>query len=124
MTAEERLQELEYFRPTPEEVNNLPEGLRRYIMQLETRCDPAGDVQTIAALRENIDALSEYNKALEQALTALKEPYEQALQMLDRIAYREGYCRDVLNDIVAFMDSREYDEAKQSRGCIHPFGWR
>lgn len=39
------------------EVNALPERVRQYVHDLETRCDPAGDVQTIASLREQRDAL-------------------------------------------------------------------
>tara|TARA_R110000868_G_scaffold10093_3_gene49441 strand:- start:140 stop:469 length:330 start_codon:yes stop_codon:yes gene_type:complete len=35
---------LENFMPTSEQINNLPEGIRHYIMMLETKCDPAGDL--------------------------------------------------------------------------------
>jgi hypothetical protein len=35
----------------------LPEKFRRYIHDLETRCDKSGDVQTIALLREDREAL-------------------------------------------------------------------
>jgi hypothetical protein len=35
----------------------LPEKVRLYIHDLETRCDKSGDVQTIALLREDRDAL-------------------------------------------------------------------
>lgn len=38
------------WTPTPENVNALPDAIRRFIHDLETRCDPAGDVQRIAAL--------------------------------------------------------------------------
>lgn len=31
--------------------------LRQYVYHLETRCDPSGDVQTIASLTEQRDAL-------------------------------------------------------------------
>jgi hypothetical protein len=40
-----------------EEINALPEKFRQYIHDLETRCDKSGDVQTIAILREDRDAL-------------------------------------------------------------------
>lgn len=43
--------------PTPEEINALPEKFRLYIHDLETRCDKSGDVQTIALLREDREAL-------------------------------------------------------------------
>jgi hypothetical protein len=38
--------------PSADEINALPEKFRRYIEDLETRCDKSGDVQTIALLRE------------------------------------------------------------------------
>jgi hypothetical protein len=43
--------------PTAEEINALPDKFRQYIHDLETRCDKSGDVQTIAMLRENREAL-------------------------------------------------------------------
>jgi hypothetical protein len=42
---------------TPEQIHALPEPVRRYIHDLETKCDPSGDIQTIADLREQRDAL-------------------------------------------------------------------
>lgn len=38
-------------------INSLPPIMRDYIHDLETRCDPAGDVRTIAELRDTIRAL-------------------------------------------------------------------
>jgi hypothetical protein len=35
------------------EINGLPEKLRRYIHDLETRSDPAGDIKEIASLTNN-----------------------------------------------------------------------
>ena len=40
------------FRPTADCVNALPENLRKYIHDLETRCDPAGDVAEIILTRD------------------------------------------------------------------------
>jgi hypothetical protein len=48
VTLVDRLRALEGWLPTPANVNALPEGLGRYIHDLETRCDPAGDVQSMA----------------------------------------------------------------------------
>lgn len=45
------------WEPTPENIHVLPEPLRRYIMFLKTRCDPAGDIQQIWSLREQVDGL-------------------------------------------------------------------
>lgn len=35
---------LENFMPVSAEINALPEGIRHYVMVLETRADPAGDL--------------------------------------------------------------------------------
>jgi hypothetical protein len=51
--------------PTADEINALPEKFRRYIHDLETRCDKSGDVQTIAILREDRDALQKRVEELE-----------------------------------------------------------
>jgi hypothetical protein len=39
------------WTPTPENISALPNPVRRFIHDLETVCDPAGDVQMIYALR-------------------------------------------------------------------------
>ena len=49
-----------------EEINGLPEKLRRYIHDIETRSDPAGDVAQIASLTEQRDALVNKVKELER----------------------------------------------------------
>ncbi len=49
---------VKHFIPDPEHVNALPMPLRQYIHDLETRCNPAGDVPPIACLRENVQALT------------------------------------------------------------------
>jgi hypothetical protein len=48
----------------------LPEKFRRYIHDLETRCDKSGDVQTIALLREDREALQKHLEELQAPLTA------------------------------------------------------
>jgi hypothetical protein len=53
------------WSPSSENVRALPEPLRRYIMQLETICDPTGDVQTIWSQREQIDGLVKRVRELE-----------------------------------------------------------
>jgi hypothetical protein len=44
---------------TSDEINALPERVRRYIHDLEARADPAGDVAALAAARENLAAMTE-----------------------------------------------------------------
>ena len=43
--------------PDVEHINALPEPVRRYVHDLETRADPAGDVVTLAIQRDTIAAL-------------------------------------------------------------------
>jgi hypothetical protein len=49
--------EMDSFIPDADHINALPGPLRRYIHDLETRADPAGDVAEIALLKENNAAL-------------------------------------------------------------------
>jgi hypothetical protein len=44
--------------PTAENVDGLPSPIRDYIHDLATNCDPSGNVQTVAVLRENVKALT------------------------------------------------------------------
>jgi hypothetical protein len=45
------------WKPTPENVNALPEPIRRYIHAIEMRSDPAGDIRELAFARERIRQL-------------------------------------------------------------------
>ncbi len=47
----------EGWTPTPENINALPESLRKYVHDLETNCDPAGMVQENICLKQNCEAL-------------------------------------------------------------------
>jgi hypothetical protein len=49
--------EMDKFIPEADHINALPGPLRKYIHDLETRADPAGDVAEIALLKENNAAL-------------------------------------------------------------------
>lgn len=51
------------WRPTPENINGLPPPLQDYIHELEARADPAGDVQTIALLKDQVEALQKRSEA-------------------------------------------------------------
>lgn len=59
------------------EINALPERVRKYIHDLETICDPAGMVKDIACFRDNLDALQilfheehDHSQFLEKLLAA------------------------------------------------------
>ena len=43
--------------PTSEQINSLPEPLRKYIHDLETRCDPAGEVRQLGLLKDQNEQL-------------------------------------------------------------------
>jgi hypothetical protein len=58
--------------PSVDEINAMPEKFRQYIHDLETRCDKSGDVQTIALLREDRDALQRRVEELEAEIDRLK----------------------------------------------------
>lgn len=55
------------WTPTAENINALPEPVRRYIMMLETRCDPAGDLREMIQLRDQVAEL--------QALVAITKAF-------------------------------------------------
>jgi BMFP domain-containing protein YqiC len=60
--------------PTADEINALPEKFRQYIHDLVSRCDESGDVQTIAILREDRDALQRRVEELEAQIKLLTHP--------------------------------------------------
>ena len=51
--------------PTSENINTLPGPIRAYVHDLETRCDPAGDVAALACARDNVAALAARVRELE-----------------------------------------------------------
>ena len=57
--------DLDTFVPDADHINALPGPLRRFIHDLETRADPAGDVAEIALLKENNRGLWVRNQELE-----------------------------------------------------------
>lgn len=57
--------------PTAANINRLPEPLRLYIHDLETKCDPGGDVQTIASQKDQIGGLTNKVKELEEVVGRL-----------------------------------------------------
>jgi hypothetical protein len=59
--------------PSVDEINALPKKFRQYIHDLETRCDKSGDVQTIAILREDRDALQRRIEELEAEVKRTKQ---------------------------------------------------
>jgi hypothetical protein len=54
------------WQPTPEGYNRLPGPLSGYVHDLETRADPAGDLQDLALARMTIAALQQRIRELEK----------------------------------------------------------
>lgn len=55
--AEAQVPRWDDWTPTAEAINALPEPLRRYIHDLETNCDPAGNIRELALARDTIKYL-------------------------------------------------------------------
>jgi hypothetical protein len=72
--APEGTREVDAFDGSAAAVNALPEPLRRYIHDLATRCDPAGDVRTIFAQRLEIEALRARCAAVGRAVASIPVP--------------------------------------------------
>jgi hypothetical protein len=67
----------EGWLPTAENVNALPEGIRRYMHDLQTRCDPANDVQRMALQADAIRGLDARVRELEAALASVRRKGER-----------------------------------------------
>jgi len=63
--------------PTAENVNALPEGIRRYVHDLETRGDPAHDVQKMALQADTIRRLDARVRELEAELASERRKGER-----------------------------------------------
>jgi hypothetical protein len=67
----------EGWLPTAENVKALPEGIRRYIHDLERRCDPAHDVQKMALQGDTIRGLDAKVRELEAELASVRRKGER-----------------------------------------------
>ena len=56
--------ELRDFKPTADQINALPEGIREYIMRLETFCDPAGIIANQMLTSDACNMLIAENRSL------------------------------------------------------------
>jgi hypothetical protein len=97
--------------PTAENVNALPGPVRQYVHDLETRCDPSGDVRELVVARDTANQLESRIEELEEAcrdyekIVVLHEDIKEKLKqlvgtyhlMLAAIYYQEcveGYYDD------------------------------
>src|SRR5262250_2671809 len=67
----------EGWLPTAENVNALPEGIRSFVHDLQTRCDSAGDVQKMALQADTIRGLDAKVRELEAALASVRRKGER-----------------------------------------------
>lgn len=72
---------VEPWQPTSENINALPEPVRKYVHDLETRCDPAGEVAALTLTRDQ-------NAQLQERLTLLLE----AVRVADAYHAAVGPC--------------------------------
>ena len=94
---------------TPEEVNALPEHIRRYVRDIETICDPAGMVQEIAGLRMQV----------EQLTAALTAAYAR------RVEQEQERCANIVWEVTKYMGIHEKQGtlvAELEQAIRHPQG--
>lgn len=112
------------------EINSLPKRVRDFVHDLEARADPAGDVRTIHAQRDNIDGLSAMlvrtRRRLQVAEAELAEMRER-----DRLLRHEcAQCKAALvtdigepphcTDCVVDEEHREAWEDAVGQACLPP----
>ncbi len=81
------------WTPTTDNINSLPDPVRHYIHQLQTRTDPAGDVRRIAELKDQVEALQVLLAAAKAENEALKDQIDNLEDKLDD-AFHIGLERD------------------------------
>jgi len=120
-SAEDLIAMLINFIPTPENVNALPEGIRRYVHDIETRCDPSGDIQTIACLHDTNQGLELWAKELQDENRQLEA--ENAALRADNAKHQEAveYFVQRNLDLQKEIDAYRADQASmfESMQYIH-----
>lgn len=108
------------FVPTPENVNALPEGIRRYVHDLETKCDPAGDIQTIACLRDTAQGLELWAKEIQDEnykLQAENAALESQLALTEKAL--ELACEHVADNDCPHEYSWAAFQKPECENCTH-----
>ena len=86
--------------PTSAEINALPERWRKFICDLETLCDPAGMVQEIGALKDQVAQLTaSRRKAMNEKLEEADQRIKQRIEALESLTPGEGNSRAALIEL-------------------------
>jgi hypothetical protein len=101
-----RMAELENFFPTPEAFNRLPTGIRQYIADLETRCDPSGDVQELVLARYTCRALELQMEELERSLHYSSGALSVAMKRLDEAEAENARLLSIMPPTAGAADPR------------------
>ncbi len=108
--AEER-ELVQGFTPTVAGVNGLPDALRKYIHDLETRCDPAGDVAKLTLTMDE-------NRLLRAEVESYRNTAEVKVERLSAINHAlddigGGRCiAEILAELRTTLDALEASDAE------------
>lgn len=92
--------------PTPENLNMLPEPLRLFIHDLETRCDPAGDTSQLALQKDTI-------KGLEKTVEEQKEVFANWTPTPENILELPDSVREFVNKMqMQLVDIEQKDSVR------------
>lgn len=87
-------------------INGLPDRLQRYIHDIETRCDPAGEVRELFFAREQLAALT----AEVERLTTKRHEQGEEIEAID------GLYRDAAESVTDWEQTDRGRAASQRRG--------
>jgi hypothetical protein len=73
LQVSQELEPLKKFQPTSEQINALPEKLRKYIHDIETNCDQTGVIREAIVQRENAEALALRVQELQKELNDTRD---------------------------------------------------
>jgi hypothetical protein len=91
-----------HWKPTSENINNLPAPFRKYIHDLITNCDPAGMVAENITLKDNVDAISKENADLRERIR-IKDHYNM-IRCLPELCVHVEKANGEINNLRAQLD--------------------
>lgn len=100
LIPEERLMELENFLPTAEHINALPEGLRKFVHDIETMCDPSGYVAELALTKDLLRAAGVKIGVLKKERDEGNDRAERAIEVSLRAGSERDEAKRVLDEAI------------------------